>query len=208
MRALLSILLLCICSLTWGAEPAPANTNPVDELIAELQGMNSLEGNFTQILYDDSGELLMQSSGNFRLLRPGFFSWEILTPDNQLVIANPEFVWHHDRDLDTVTRRPANAGENLAPLQILGGEEEALRQHYQVEGGAGQYSLTPLQDNAGFQQLQITLAKLGPTRMVINDNLQQRVVIDFQNLASPETLGAEDFSFSPPAESDVFYYDE
>jgi outer membrane lipoprotein carrier protein len=208
MRALLATLLLCFCTFAWAVDATEEKAAPIEELIMQLQGVDALQGNFVQQLYDHKNELLMESSGNFSLLRPGFFSWEILSPDNQLVIANPDFIWHYDRDLDTVTRRPANAEANLAPLQILGGDDGALRQHYQVDGGAGEYSLTPLQANAGFQLLHISLGELGPTRMEIDDNLQQKVVITFQHLEHSKTLTAADFSFSPPPESDVFYYDE
>ena len=208
MRKILASLLFLFCIQVWAAEPVDIESSPVDAFIAELAAVDALEGNFQQQLYDPEGEMLMESSGLFSLLRPGFFSWEIMSPDDQLIIANPEFVWHYDRDLETVTRRPANAGEHMAPLQILGGDDTALREHFQVEGGRGEYILTPINSDAGFQKLRITLGENGPTAMEIDDNLQQKVVIRFSNTARPEALTAADFSFSPPPEADAFYYDE
>ena len=59
---------------------------------------------------------------------PGFFSWEISSPDSQLIIANPEYLWHYDIDLETVTRRPVVGMWKMSPLQILGGDESVLRE--------------------------------------------------------------------------------
>jgi outer membrane lipoprotein carrier protein len=208
MRSFLAILYFSISTLSWADAPAPVNPAPIDELISALQSVDSLQGSFQQTLYDDRESLLAESSGFFSLLKPGFFSWEITLPDNQLIIANPEFIWHHDRDLATVTRRPANSGANLAPLQILGGDDAVLRQHFRVEGGVGAYTLWPTDEEAGFKRLSLRLDDIGPASMEILDNLQQKIVINFINVHRDSELSAEDFSFAPPPESDVFYYDE
>ena len=78
----------------------------VDDLVKALAPVKQLQGRFTQRQYGQDKALQAESSGKFRLLRPGYFAWEILAPDQQLIIAGPQFIWHFDRDLDTVTRRP------------------------------------------------------------------------------------------------------
>ncbi len=104
----------------------------VDDLLASLAPIKHLQGSFSQQQYGQDNLLLAESSGKFRLLRPGYFSWEILNPDEQLIIAGPEFIWHYDRDLETVTRRPVTSNAEMTPLQILGGDESALREKFQV----------------------------------------------------------------------------
>lgn len=181
----------------------------VDALLAALAPVKHLQGSFTQQQYGQDKLLLAESSGKFRLLRPGYFAWEILSPDEQLIIADPQFIWQYDRDLETVTRRPVTTNAEMAPLQILGGDESALREKFQVvrkEDGA--FVLTPTASGAGFKQLTLYLNKTQLTGMDIQDNLDQSVVIKFAELDSQSELSSADFAFTPPAGADLLYYDE
>jgi len=188
---------------------AAAAGNGVDALVAELAPIRHLQGNFIQRQYSVDGQLLAESSGRFRLLRPGYFSWEILSPDRQLIIADPSYVWHYDRDLDTVTRRPVSVDGEWTPFQILGGDAAALRERFRVEQVAGgEFLLTPLAPDTGFKQLSLSLDGARITGMKIVDNLDQSVVIEFTDLDSESELDKGDFSFTPPDGADTFYYDQ
>lgn len=181
----------------------------VEELLAALAPVKQLQGSFTQYQYGPDKLLLAESSGKFRLLRPGYFAWEILRPDEQLIIAGPEFIWHYDRDLETVTRRPVTTDADMTPLQILGGDESALREKFQVRRIAeGTFQLTPLASGVGFKLLILTLEGAQLTAMEIQDNLDQTVVITFTDLDSDAALNSVDFAFTPPPGADLFYYDE
>lgn len=185
------------------------DNNDVDALLQALAGITHLQGRFLQSQYGEDDVLLEQSSGQFRLLRPGYFAWEIQSPDSQLIIADPQFIWHHDRDLETVTRRPVGSDAEMTPLQILGGDEVVLRESFQVEhSGSGDFVLTPTRENVGFKQLTLHMQEALITGMDIHDNLDQRVAIVFSDLDSQTPLGSADFSFTPPEGADLFYYDE
>jgi len=198
-------LVLCLCSVTArGDEAALAS------LSAILDGIQRLQGNFVQHQYDIDGAELAVSSGSFKLLRPGYFAWDIQAPDSQLVIAEPEYIWHHDRDLDTVTRRPANGDASLSPLQVLGGEEGALEENYTVEAGegTGQFILSPRVPAAGFTALTLGFAQGQLQQLSFVDNLGQRVDIHLQDLDDSSGLSSTDFAFTPPPGADLFYHDQ
>jgi outer membrane lipoprotein carrier protein len=181
----------------------------VNDLLAALAPIKQLQGSFSQLQYGQDNLLLAESSGKFRLLRPGYFSWEILSPDQQFIVADPEFIWHYDRDLETVTRRPVTSNAEMTPLQILGGDEAALREKFQVVRKAeGTFLLTPVSPDVGFKQLTLYLNKTQVTGMEIQDNLDQNVVIKFADLDSSSALSKADFAFTPPPGADLFYYDE
>ena len=205
MNKVLLILLLSITPLFSIAQSGAA----VEELLASLASIKHLQGKFTQRQYGLDTQLLAESSGTFSLLRPGYFSWEIRSPDRQLIIAGPEFIWHYDRDLETVTRRPVSGIDGGAPLQILGGDELVLREKFTVEQPSdGTFVLTPLSSHAGFKQLTLSLDRTQLTGMEIRDSLDQTLVIEFSEVDSDSILNSTDFAFSPPAEADLFYYDE
>lgn len=187
-----------------------AEDSATGELIQRLQGIEQLAGNFEQLQFSsESGKQVGRASGSFRLLRPDYFAWEIDAPDSQLIIADPEHVWHYDRDLETVTRRPVAGNEALSPLQVLGGDSEALRANYRVErAGEGRYALTPTIADAGFKQLVLVLKEDQLAGMEIRDNLDQRLVIQFTEVSRHPGLTPSDFAFEPPEGADRFYHDQ
>jgi outer membrane lipoprotein carrier protein len=190
---------------------ARADEQASAELAAELLQFQHLQGQFLQRQYAASGgELVGETRGNFRLLRPGYFAWEITVPDSQLIIADLEHLWHFDRDLETVTRRPVTGREDMSPLQVLGGDTDVLAKNYTVEKvGAGRYQLVPLPDtNPGFESLVVILASGQFSGMEIHDKLGQRLFIEFSEVDDQTTLTPADFAFTPPAGADLFYHDQ
>lgn len=191
------------------ANTAIAEADDTEALLAALSRITSMQGQFSQQQYDESNALLATSAGQFRLLRPGYFSWEITSPDSQLIIADPEYIWQYDRDLETVTRRPIDDSEQMSPLQVLGGNETLLRSRFSVEQTAADtYSLQPKGINPGFAHLQVTFNGNSFASLEIADNLNQLIVIAFSQVDSESKLLVEDFSFIPPPEADLFYYDQ
>ena len=181
-----------------------------DQLLARLNPITQLQGDFTQRQYGEGDAVLVESSGSFKLLRPFFFSWNITSPDNQLIVANAEYLWHYDIDLQTATRHPVVGNVEVSPLQILGGDEAALREQYSViQNAPDTFTMTPIDNAHSFRRLTVTFAGDTISRMDILDKLGQRVVVDFTRVDAQAPLGSEDFEFTPPAgDVDLFYYDD
>jgi outer membrane lipoprotein carrier protein len=204
--AILWLVLISNCALAQTDVPA---TDATDRLLEKLGQVESMQGSFLQRQYDEKNSLVGESSGKFRLLRPGYFTWEINSPDSQLITANPTYLWHHDRDLETVTRRPIVDSEQMSPLQVLGGNEDLLRSSFSVEQTmASTFSLHPKGINPGFQRLLVIFNGNVFEGLEIADNLNQRIVIGFENIDSASKLTPEDFAFTPPEGADQFYYDQ
>ena len=180
------------------------------ELLARLERISQMQRKFTQRQYGDGDKVLAESTGRFRLLRPVYFSWEIQAPDRQLIVANADYLWHYDMDLQTATRRPVVGNIEASPLQVLGGDASALRDQYDVEqSGRDSFTLQPLGAEHSFRRLGVTFAGDAISRMDIVDKLGQRVVVDFHEVDTTSPLDSGDFEFTPPeAEVDLFYYDE
>lgn len=183
--------------------------DPAEELIAILSGIDALQGRFEQRQYDEGGELVKQSSGRFRLLRPGYFAWEIEAPDSQLVIADPQYIWHYDRDLETVTRRPASGNADTSPLQILGGDESVLREQFVVTHPApDRFQLEASAGGSDFRRLTLRMEGGNIVGMDVINRLNQRIEIDFLAVDREAKLSPADFTFEPPPGADLFYYEQ
>lgn len=203
-RVVLMGLACCLAMATVRADDAAT-----EDLIERLAGIDQLAGRFEQVQYGSSdAEIVGESGGQFRLLRPGYFAWEIDAPDSQLIIADPQYVWHYDRDLETVSRRPVEGNEALSPLQVLGGNSQVLRERFTISRPEpGAYRLVPLSDSAGFRSLLLRLDENGLAGMEILDNLEQRLVISFVDVRSDAGLSSADFVFTPPEGVDLFLHE-
>ncbi|MFT6051698.1 MAG: outer membrane lipoprotein carrier protein [Halioglobus sp.] len=203
------ITLAALCAVSLNISAAAEGAEESAELSEILSRTTTLQGLFSQRQYDDKGVLLSESSGRFGLLRPGYFFWHIESPDSQSIIANPKYLWHHDLDLETVTRRPVTDSSMMSPLQILGGDLSALALRFSVEKMAsGTFSLTALDVDTVFESLTLTFDGDNISRLDIIDTLSQRIDIRFDGVTDTPALTAEDFSFAPPAGVDLFYYDD
>ncbi len=187
---------------------ALCHADPAEELAERLSAIHSLSGQFTQQQMDGAGELAQTTQGSFALLLPNYFRWDIQSPDSQLLIADPEFLWQYDRDLDTVTRRPIGSTEAATPLQVLAGSAQDLAERFAVSHtGDESWQLLPRGSDAGFTSLELIFEQGALTRMEIVDSLEQQVTIQFSAL-SEAPLSPEDFAFTPPEDSDQFFYDQ
>src|SRR5690606_6378620 len=72
--------LLAVFSLCLVLVNAAFADQAAEALRKHLDSMNSLEGNFTQVMTDANADVHESASGNFMLQRPGKFYWETLDP--------------------------------------------------------------------------------------------------------------------------------
>lgn len=200
MRSLVLLLLLALC----GSLPVAAET-----LQQRLGGLRGLTGEFEQTLYSRDGDVLEQSSGRFSLLRPGYLSWHIQAPDEQLLLAANETLWHYDVELETATRRRIPAGNPTSPLTILGGDSDELETWYRVQAlGEDSWSLEPRFDDAEFARVELSFERGLPVEMRILDSLGRRTLISLGGLDPTAVLNPEDFAFEPPPGIDIYDSDE
>ena len=188
-RRCLRLLLVLLIGI-FGAVPINA------DVLDDIAGRAGFTGSFEQQVFDTSDVLLATSEGEFAVLRPSAFRWEVQAPDQQLLIINEGVLWQYDRDLETVIRRPAPEGE-ASPLQLLTADRNALEARYQIAPVEEGLELTPLQRNDLFQRLVIAATAPQRLSLTITDALDQRIVIQLALDGEPSPSPAL-FEFEPP----------
>jgi outer membrane lipoprotein carrier protein len=182
--------------------------DPADDLQLRLKPLSSLQGAFEQQVMSTDGEVLENSSGRFMLLRPGYFYWQIEAPDQQLLIAAGEGLWHYDADLETATHRDISKAGEHSPLAILSDTSDNLADTYYVrEAGPGRYRLEPRGEDREFLAVTLSFTDAVPVAMEVEDRLQQITRISFGAVEMNGALEPGDFAFEPPPGVDVYYHD-
>ncbi len=178
------------------------------DLAAFTQGLKSLQGGFSQEVYDTKGHLKQSSSGRVSLATPRQFRWEYVKPYRQLVIADGKTVWIYEPDLQQVSRRPQGPEEQNSPLAILVDPARLDRNYVVTDGGTSDgvewLGIAPRSSaDSNFKSARIGFKDGQLAQIVVTDALGQRTRMYFAKWQRNVALPTGNFSFTPPKGVDV-----
>ncbi|MGQ4659307.1 outer membrane lipoprotein chaperone LolA [Lysobacter sp. F6437] len=179
-----------------------------DGLNAFTKGLEGLDGQFTQKVYNSQGKLKETSSGEVQLSVPRLFRWEYVKPYPQLIVADGDKVWIYDPDLAQVTVRPQGVQEQSSPLAALIEPEKLdtmflVRETGQADG-LEWLTLTPKKgQEASFQSARLGFRGEQLVKMEVLDTIGQNTRIEFSNWKRNPDFAAGTFKYTPPKGVDV-----
>lgn len=172
-----------------------------------MQGLKTLQSDFKQVLRDSRGQIAEQSSGRLSILRPDRFRWEYATPHEQLIVSDGARLWLYDPDLEQVTVRRLEQTLAGTPASLLSGSGD-LRSGFNVERVEQREDvfwvvLQPKRGDTDFRRVRLGFRGEALVFMELEDKLNQTTVLEFVALKRNPVLGADQFTFTPPAGADV-----
>ena len=202
--------LLAICTL---CAPVLASTAPVSkddgiarQLVEHLKPLVSIMGAFEQHQTGSEGELLSQSSGTFKMQRPGMLRWQTVEPFPQLLVTDGADIWMYDPDLEQVTISKVASQLMNTPAVIFSGNLEELQKQYHVTSREeDHYRLRPIQSGNSFQRLDLAFANGVLSEMVILDSFGQLTAFQLKDVKPSAAIAVSEFQFIPPEGTDVFF---
>lgn len=179
-----------------------------DRMDAFADGLRSLDGGFTQQVYDSKGRLKESSAGKVSMSAPNLFRWQYVKPYRQLIVADGTTVWIYEPDLEQVSKRPQGLEEQSSPLAVLIDPSRLEKQFDVAEGGQSGglewLVLTPKHKaGASFESARLGFGQRGLARIVITDALGQRTEMNFGTWKRNVRVPASSFRFTPPPGIDV-----
>jgi outer membrane lipoprotein carrier protein len=179
----------------------------LDTFFSEVQ---SFEGQFIQIVYDESGEVIQESNGDVALDKPGKFRWQYVKPYPQLILADGEYLWIYDEELLQASAKPIDTALGNAPIMLLT-NVRPLTDDFEIKdagnkNGLNWVELTPLVQDTEFLKIQIGLNDKGINIMELEDHFSQKTVIQFDNLKTNVKFVADHFTFVAAEGVDVVGY--
>ncbi|MBF0138296.1 MAG: outer membrane lipoprotein chaperone LolA [Magnetococcus sp. DMHC-1] len=191
--------------LVWSAE----DRAPIDRLQTFLNGMKSIDADFTQVVSDPANGKKTEFKGRFTAVRPNLFRWDYRLPYEQVIVSDGTWIWHYEPDLMQATRVSASQMEKTpAGFLITGKRVEDAFSWKAVPDPDWQTPaviLRPRQPDNNFQEITVTLDPGGEKirQMIVVDNLGNRSLFTFQDMRHNRTLEKQGFRFVPPAGVDV-----
>ena len=179
----------------------------LDKFFAEV---NSFKGQFSQVVYDESGEVMQESKGDVALHKPGRFRWQYTQPYPQLILADGEYLWIYDEELLQASAKPIDSALGNAPIMLLTDIRPLAEDFEIVEGGNREnldwVELTPLVQDTEFHKIQIGLDNNGVKKMELHDHFSQKTVIEFLDLQTNISFSADQFKFVAAEGVDIVGY--
>ena len=164
---------------------------------------SSAQGDFTQVILDEDGARLSETTGGFRVLRPNYIDWQTERPERQRYLINDEAFWQQDEELGIVIKRDALGAANT-PLRFIWGDLPEENDVTVIER-----SDTTLRVDAliGAELQRVTAEWKGQETLVISttDALGQQTVVTL-TIETRGSLSPADFDFKLPTSFEL--YDE
>jgi outer membrane lipoprotein carrier protein len=184
--------------------PILAFADASQNLTTILNSTHTMQANFTQLTGTQSNSI--RTTGKMSLERPGKFRWEIISPNKQLIVANGKTLWIYDPDLLQVNKQRIDSQTNNPAMLLSGTIDLAKTFRIQQLAATGNkiFVLMPRNTQSSiFQKVQLTFNGDELQKMEIIDNLGQKSVISFSEIALNSVLNQGLFAFKIPPNVDV-----
>jgi outer membrane lipoprotein carrier protein len=172
-----------------------------------FEGLESLEADFVQQVFDENARLLEESSGRMYMRKPGQFRWDYKEPTDQLIVADGKRLWLYDKELEQVTVRKLDQALSTTPLALLSGAAP-LEDAFNIndagkQNGLHWYELRPKKQQSEFELVRIAFRGDALSSIELEDAFNQRTRLSFEALQRNIPIDAELLQFTPPPGVDV-----
>ncbi len=195
-------LLLCL--------PLLASAAALEQFKTFVANTKAARGDFVQRMVKEEGGKLRTSneaSGSFVFARPGKFIWTYKKPYEQLLQADGEKLYIHDKDLNQVTVRKLGDAIGSSPAAILFGSNDLEKNFSLSEGGTREgiewLQAIPKAKDTQFEKIGIGLKDGVPVAMELRDSFGQVSVLTFTKFEKNPSLSGTQFRFVVPKGADV-----
>lgn len=192
----------------FAAAKEAGSARAADELASLLDGYESFQADFIQIVVNENGNRVQETRGSLKAKRPGLFYWETSAPLSQFVVSNGETVEVYDPDLEQVTIHNLDDRVQSTPALLLSGEVDNLEETYRVSGRkvgehTREFTLEPKSPDSLFTSLRLTFYKGELQEMRMQDSLSQISILSFDRIRLNEPVEASAFTLEYPEGVDI-----
>ncbi len=190
--------------------PALSHAAALEQFKTFVANTKGARGEFSQrMIREEGGKLRVsnQASGSFLFSRPGKFIWTYKKPYEQVLQADGDNLYMHDKDLNQVTVRKLDNAIGSSPAAILFGSNDLEKNFTLSEAGEKEgiewLQAIPKAKDTQFEKIGIGLKDGVPVAMELRDSFGQVSVLSFTKFEKNPSLPANQFQFVTPKGADV-----
>lgn len=130
---------LCLLTLSFSANALSADAQQLKDKLAVFEQINAT---FTQKVSSAEGKLLNKSTGEMTISRPGKFHWQVITPEEDLIVSDGKTIWYYSPFIEQVTLINFADAITGTPFALLAGATKAQWADYVVTKKGNIFSVT------------------------------------------------------------------
>lgn len=174
------------------------------ELQSRLLALSSYSAHFTQQVFDMSGELLQDAEGRIKLQQPQKLHWELLPPNEGVLIADGKTLWHVDPFVEQVVALDQVKAVTNHPIMLIAEPKSPLWAEYAVSQNNQRFVVTPVSGQGNITKLIISFnSQLELSALEMIDQQAQRNVLTFANIQQNPQIQPAIFQFTLPEGFDL-----
>lgn len=186
-----------------------ASADAGKDLEQRLERAKTLSAKFQQVVTDELGSVVDETSGRFELQRPFKFRWLVVEPYEQEIISDGKSLWQFDKDIEQVNVSSLSETLDNSPAALLSKSNINMTQNYLVTALKGEsddvyiYQLKPKSEEALFELMLMEFKNDALTALKVVDTLGQTTFVEFSDALLNQEFSENHFDFSVPEGMDL-----
>jgi outer membrane lipoprotein carrier protein len=99
----------------------------------KLSLFSQINADFSQVVTSPEGKVLNESWGKLMISRPGKFRWQVITPEEELIVSDGKTMWLYSPFIEQVTLINLSDAIEGTPFVLLSGASEKQWATYSVK---------------------------------------------------------------------------
>ncbi|MDU0111917.1 outer membrane lipoprotein chaperone LolA [Psychrosphaera aquimarina] len=186
-----------ISSFSLFAEPVETELR---KLLVDYDGFTA---EFKQQVKDTDNNVLHSASGQLVFKQPGQFIWEIVAPEQELLMSNGDTLWWFNPFLEQVSIFDAKDAVATTPFALLVSQQDEVWNKFTITKLESGFLVKPKnENNSQVSQLAIYFDDFLLKEIVITDRTQQTSSYELKKQAFKKKLNVN-FNFDIPADIEI-----
>lgn len=186
---------LCLVSHVFAQDSA---NDVKQELKDKLYNLRTYQANFTQTVTDSEGTVLQQAKGKIAMSQPNKLYWELLEPNESVLLADGNTLWNIDSFMEQVVAYDQNSAIENNPLILLTDPYSQKWQDYSVAVSVEQFIIEPISATGSIEVLRLFFKGDQLLGLETRDTQQQTSRLAFSDIQQNKDIQQSMFSFSLP----------
>lgn len=151
-----------------------------ESLKIKLDSLESFAADFTQTVIDEKGDVVHEATGHLTMTRPDKLRWETEFPDETVLIADGDSVWHMDYFVEQVTVMSQQQAIENNPMVLLTNNDPAVWAQYTIEQReVNEFAVSAKTGTGQIRSLVLNFDSQGMNALTMVDSQGQHSLIKF-----------------------------
>ena len=172
--------------------------NAKQQLKDKLYKLTSFKASFTQTVTDMENTVLQQAQGKIAMNQPNKLYWELLEPNESVLLADGKTLWNIDPFMEQVVADDQHGAIENNPLILLTDPDSHKWQDFNVVLESEHFVIQPVVPAGNIEVLRLLFNDDNLVGLETRDTQQQTSRLSFTDIQQNQPIQGARFTFTMP----------